>query len=558
MIRPTTTPTPTSASSPYATGWSRVPCLVESVSHAAHCHGWSAAIQMSRPRALEPLRRVPRRSGTGGRAQPAALTLPSTGPAGAARSRRRVGRHSPHDHDDRHPHRSDALLDARRELLRHELSLRSRVRVHPPDTGPTTALTAAPSTASPRPSRRRRRPPRTGRRPRPAGRRPHRAGRPGGRDVRPAVDAVRGVSAAACARAASDLTTLVTRLDRARRALVRQSRLPEEVFGGLSGRRLPAPRRPVRGHGRRRGVRRRAAGRRRWPPSAASSPRPRRSATGRRGRHRSAAGSCGAGRTSVEHRAQDRWRTAVASYEGRPRPRHHRSAGPPRAARATTGRHRLVASPPVAARRRPAAAAAAARASGRCWSPSLVTPPPSSRRSWWCRRPRPPTAGRRRSSMSTVSRSRSRSAGGGPGAAACVVATRPGPSPARLELRTGPPPAYDALVVEDEDAFELSGHPVDYRRFGHRADGVELVSEEWTWRVDGAAGADRHRSPRRLPLGVRPVRGRRRDRRPGGCAMASRAVRHDLARRPAPLALGHGVRIGALVVGPEVAQPQRR
>jgi len=67
-----------------------------------------------------------------------------------------------------------------------------------------------------------------------------------------------------------------------------------------------------------------------------------------------------------------------------------------------------------------------------------------------------------------------------------VVATRPGPSPARLEWRSGSPPAYDALVVEDEDTFDLSGHPVDYRRFGHRAGGVELVSEEWTWWVDGA------------------------------------------------------------------------
>ncbi|MEJ7795191.1 MAG: hypothetical protein WKF50_06540 [Nocardioides sp.] len=66
-----------------------------------------------------------------------------------------------------------------------------------------------------------------------------------------------------------------------------------------------------------------------------------------------------------------------------------------------------------------------------------------------------------------------------------VIATRPGPSPARLEWRTGSPPTYDELVVEDEDAFDLSGHPVDYRRFGHRAGGVELVSEEWTWRVDG-------------------------------------------------------------------------
>lgn len=66
-----------------------------------------------------------------------------------------------------------------------------------------------------------------------------------------------------------------------------------------------------------------------------------------------------------------------------------------------------------------------------------------------------------------------------------VVATRPGPSPARLELRTGSAATYDALVLEDEDVFELAGHPVLYRRFGHRAAGVELVSEEWTWRVDG-------------------------------------------------------------------------
>ncbi|MGZ5398459.1 MAG: hypothetical protein ACXWDM_00505 [Nocardioides sp.] len=66
-----------------------------------------------------------------------------------------------------------------------------------------------------------------------------------------------------------------------------------------------------------------------------------------------------------------------------------------------------------------------------------------------------------------------------------VVATRPGPSAARLEWRTGSLPVYDAPVVEDEDSFELSGHPVDYRRLGHRAGGVELVSEEWTWWVDG-------------------------------------------------------------------------
>jgi len=69
--------------------------------------------------------------------------------------------------------------------------------------------------------------------------------------------------------------------------------------------------------------------------------------------------------------------------------------------------------------------------------------------------------------------------------AGVVTATRPGPSPARLEWRAGTPPAYDALVVEDEDSFDLSGRPVDYRRFGHRAGDIEMVSEEWTWRVDG-------------------------------------------------------------------------
>ena len=34
----------------------------------------------------------------------------------------------------------DALLDARRELLRHELAL-GGIRLHPPGTGPTTSLT---------------------------------------------------------------------------------------------------------------------------------------------------------------------------------------------------------------------------------------------------------------------------------------------------------------------------------------------------------------------------------------------------------------------------------
>lgn len=71
------------------------------------------------------------------------------------------------------------------------------------------------------------------------------------------------------------------------------------------------------------------------------------------------------------------------------------------------------------------------------------------------------------------------------------VATSPRRSPtamaASLEWRAGPPPAHDDVEVEDEDAFEVGGHPVGYRRFGHRVAGREVVSEEWTWEVDGVA-----------------------------------------------------------------------
>lgn len=43
------------------------------------------------------------------------------------------------------------------------------------------------------------------------------------------------VSPEACARTATDLTRLVQLLVRSRSALLRQSRLPEDEFGGLSG-----------------------------------------------------------------------------------------------------------------------------------------------------------------------------------------------------------------------------------------------------------------------------------------------------------------------------------
>lgn len=66
-----------------------------------------------------------------------------------------------------------------------------------------------------------------------------------------------------------------------------------------------------------------------------------------------------------------------------------------------------------------------------------------------------------------------------------VVATRPGSPAARLEWRAGPAPAYDDLMVEDDDVYDLDGHLVAYRRFGHRAGTVELISEEWCWQVRG-------------------------------------------------------------------------
>ena len=41
--------------------------------------------------------------------------------------------------------------------------------------------------------------------------------------------------------------------------------------------------------------------------------------------------------------------------------------------------------------------------------------------------------------------------------------------------------------VEDEDAFELDGGPVDYLRLSHRDDDRHLVSEVWLWLADGHA-----------------------------------------------------------------------
>jgi hypothetical protein len=72
----------------------------------------------------------------------------------------------------------------------------------------------------------------------------------------------------------------------------------------------------------------------------------------------------------------------------------------------------------------------------------------------------------------------------------------------RLEHRTEPFPgslaAWQDLVakadasrsgfdLEDEDGFELGGHEVAYRRFGHTVAGVRALSDQWLWVVDGVA-----------------------------------------------------------------------
>ena len=41
----------------------------------------------------------------------------------------------------------------------------------------------------------------------------------------------------------------------------------------------------------------------------------------------------------------------------------------------------------------------------------------------------------------------------------------------------------DDLEVEDEDAFDLMGHDVAYRRFAHRLGAADVVSEQWAWLV---------------------------------------------------------------------------
>lgn len=41
------------------------------------------------------------------------------------------------------------------------------------------------------------------------------------------------------------------------------------------------------------------------------------------------------------------------------------------------------------------------------------------------------------------------------------------------------------MEIEDSDEYEIAGRPVTYLLLGHSQDGRALVSEQWTWQVDG-------------------------------------------------------------------------
>ncbi|MGH3346956.1 MAG: hypothetical protein ACRDO4_08230, partial [Nocardioides sp.] len=191
-----------------------------------------------------------------------------------------------------------------------------------------------------------------------------------------------------------------------------------------------------------------------------------------------------AGADERERRAQADWRTAVAGYEQRRWPSDvpdqpvvthppigSEPASTPSVASAATESSSPTAEPPPdpADHDRPERPAVSAELvepplrSALIPEAELVTDEPHDAIVW-------PPGWRRRS------------VGG------AVVATGPprpdGARPARLEWRRGAPsPEVEDAVVEDEDRYNLAGHEVSYRRLGHRADGVELVSEEWRWQV---------------------------------------------------------------------------
>jgi hypothetical protein len=59
-----------------------------------------------------------------------------------------------------------------------------------------------------------------------------------------------------------------------------------------------------------------------------------------------------------------------------------------------------------------------------------------------------------------------------------------------LVLRSGSPTLEDLAVrlhdfaLEDEDAFDLLGHDVAYRRFAHRVGVVDVLCDQWAWLQD--------------------------------------------------------------------------
>lgn len=44
------------------------------------------------------------------------------------------------------------------------------------------------------------------------------------------------------------------------------------------------------------------------------------------------------------------------------------------------------------------------------------------------------------------------------------------------------------FALEDEDAFDLMGHDVAYRRFAHRVGAVDVLCDQWVWQVEGRPG----------------------------------------------------------------------
>lgn len=60
-----------------------------------------------------------------------------------------------------------------------------------------------------------------------------------------------------------------------------------------------------------------------------------------------------------------------------------------------------------------------------------------------------------------------------------------GPARWHEETLTGLSERLVALDVEDEDDYEIGAHEVAYRRYAHRARGVDLLCDEWAWLIDG-------------------------------------------------------------------------